>query len=138
MDKKRLKQYRALVREEPKLRSDIDRLYDRLEDVQVVLGKVSKSWDDFPYIEGHMTVEMAEPKAESEIQKQIRIKEARLEQVEKERTEIEQFIAGIPDSTDRQIFELVFVEGMTYSEAGSVVGYSKGRVSQKISDFLKD
>lgn len=138
MDKKCLKQYRALAREEPKIKKDIDRLYERLEDVPVVFGKVSKSGDDFPYIESHMTVEMAEPKAASEIQKQIWIKEARLKQIEKERTEIERFIADIPDSTDRQIFELVFMEGKKQREVAKIVGYSRSRVSQIISSYLKD
>ena len=138
MDKKRLKQYRALAREEPKIRKDIDRLYERLEDVPVVLGKVSKSGDEFPYIQGHMTVETAEPKVETEIKKQIRIKEARLEQVERERTEIEQFIADIPDSTDRQIFEMLFIRGKRQQDIAEEVGYSQGRISQIIRKNLKD
>lgn len=138
MDKKKLLQYKALMREQPKLKKELDRLYDRLAEVPVVSGKVTKSGDDFPYIEEHLTVQMTEPKAAEEIKKQIRIKEKRLDMVEQERTEIESFIAGIPDSLDRQIFELSFLDGKKQCEVASELGYSKGRVSQKISRYLKD
>lgn len=131
-------QYKALMREQPKLERELDRLYERLDAVPVVSGKVTKSGDDFPYIEEHLTVKMAEPKAAEEIKKQIRIKEKRLDMVEQERTEIESFIAGIPDSLDRQIFELSFLDGKKQCEVGEELGYSKGRVSQKISQYLKD
>lgn len=138
MDKRRLIQYKALAKEQPKLRKEIDILYERLDKVPVVSGKVTKSGDDFPYIEEHMTVQMKEPKAATEIKKQIQIKELRLEQVEEEKTEIERFIASIPDSRDRQIFELSFLDGKKQREVAGEVGYSRGRISQIISGYLKD
>ena len=138
MDKKKLLQYKALMREQPKLKRELDRLYERLAEVPVVSGKVTKSSDDFPYIEEHLTVQMTEPKAAEEIKKQIRIKEKRLDMVEQERTEIELFIAGIPDSLDRQIFELSFLDGKKQEEVAAFVGYSRGRISQIISAKLKD
>ena len=134
----RLIQYKALAKEQPKLRKEIDILYERLDKVPVVSGKVTKSGDDFPYIEEHMTVQMEEPKAATEIKKQIQIKELRLEQVEEEKTEIERFIASIPDSRDRQIFELSFLDGKKQREVAGEVGYSRGRISQIISGYLKD
>ena len=81
---------------------------------------------------------MDEPKEMDEIDKQIRIREKRREQVEKLITEIEQFIAEIPDSRDRQIFELIYIDGKKQREVAEKVGYSKGRVSQIISGYLKD
>lgn len=138
MDKKTLNQYRALLREIPKLKSDIDKLYERLEAVPTVAGKVTKSSDEFPYIEEHIKVEMEEPKQATEIKKQIRYKELRLNKAETEKTRIEKFIAGIEDSTDRQIFELIFIDGMKQYLVGDEVGYSKGRISQIISSYLKD
>ena len=138
MDKKKLLQYKALMREQPKLERELDRLYERLDQVPVISGKVTKSSDDFPYIEEHLAVKMTEPKAAEEIKKQIRIKEKRLDMVERERTEIERFIAGIPDSLDRQIFELSFLDGKKQEEVAAIVGYSRGRVSQLISAKLKD
>lgn len=140
MDKSRLNQYRAVLREIPKLKRDIDKLYKRLEDVPEVTGKVTKSSDDFPYIEQHITVKMAEPKQAEEIRKQIRYKELRLDKAERDRTEVERFIAGIEDSMDRQIFELLYTgeKRMTQSMIGDIVGYSQGRISQIIDAYLKD
>ena len=47
------------------------RLNSDLENVQVVSGKVTKSSDEFPYIEEHMTVEMPDPKKADRIKKRI-------------------------------------------------------------------
>lgn len=81
---------------------------------------------------------MQEPKAATEIKMQIRYKELRLDQAERTKTAIEKFIADIKDSTDRQIFELTFIDGRKQYEVGDEIGYSKGRISQIISSYLKD
>ena len=138
VDKKKLNQYRALQREIPKLQRDIKKLEEQLERIPTVAGKVTKSSDSFPYIVEHVKVEMLEPKLATEIKTQLRYKELRLDKAEKEKTEIEKFIAGIEDSTDRQIFELRFIEGIKQYEVGDIVGYSEGRVSQIIKSYLKD
>ena len=138
VDKKKLKQYRALQKEIPKIKKDISKLQDRMLDVPAVAGKVTKSSDSFPYILEHVKVEMAEPKQATEIGKQIRLKELRLEKAERDKTEIEQFIAGIEDSTDRQIFELSFLDGKKQREVAEEVGYSRSRISQIIGNYLKD
>jgi len=137
LDKQKLNQYRALQREIPKLNKDIVKLYERLEDIPVVSGKVSKSSDDFPYIEQHVTVEMEEPKQATEIKKQIRCKEIRLEQAEKDKTEIEMFIASIPDSLDRQIFELTFIDGKRQQSVGKIVGLERSSISKRIDKYLQ-
>lgn len=137
MDKKKLLQYKALMREQPKLERELDRLYERLDEVPVISGKVTKSSDDFPYIEEHLTVKMAEPKAAGEIKKQIRIREKRLDMVEQERTEIEKFIAGIPDSLDRQIFELSFLDGKKQCEVANEIGMERSSISKRINSFLQ-
>lgn len=136
MDKERLNQYRALQREIPKLKKDIQKLADRLEQVPEVMGKVTKSSDEFPYIQQHVTVKMAEPKAATEIKKQIRYKELRLERAERQKTEIEMFIAGIEDSTDRQIFEMRFIEGKNQYEIGEMIGLERSSVSKRINKYL--
>ena len=138
MDKKTLNQYRALAKEIPKLKKDIERLLKRLDAIPEMKGKVSKSADEFPYIQQHITVDVKEPRAATEIKQQIRYKELRLNKAETDKTRIEKFIAGIEDSTDRQIFELIFIDGMKQYLVGDEVGYSKGRISQIISSYLKD
>ncbi|MDD3140223.1 MAG: sigma factor-like helix-turn-helix DNA-binding protein [Lachnospiraceae bacterium] len=47
-------------------------------------------------------------------------------------------IQEIRDSTDRQIFELSFLEGKKQREVAEEVGYSEGRISQIISSYFKD
>ena len=138
MDRKRLNQYKALQREIPKLKKDIQKLEEKLSQVPVVAGKVTKSSDEFPFIEEHVSVEMEEPKAATEIKKQIRLKEQRMEQAERDKTEIEQFINEIEDSNDRLIFDMVYLQGMSVQKVADEIGYTKGRISQKVTEILKD
>ena len=138
MDRKRLNQYIALQREIPKLKKDIQKLEEKLSQVPVVAGKVTKSSDEFPFIEEHVSVEMEEPKAATEIKKQIRLKEQRMEQAERDKTEIEQFINEIEDSNDRLIFDMVYLQGMSVQKVADEIGYTKGRISQKVTEILKD
>lgn len=138
MDKKTLKQYRPLKREQEMIEKKLDRLEERKESVPAVYGKVKGSAPEFPYIETHMTVAMWEPKRMDSIDRQRIINEKRKDQVDALLIEIEEFIADIPDSTHRQIFEMVFLDGRTQQDVGESVGYSKGRVSQIISQYVKD
>ena len=138
MNRKTLRQYRALKKELLLIDQGIDRLRERAMDVPTVAGKVTGSSRDWPYIETHYPVWMDEPKEADEIRRRLRIKEKRREEVSQLAVEIEQFIAGIPDSTDRQIFELLFLEGITQQDTANIVGYTQARVSQRISDVLQD
>lgn len=138
MDKKTLKQYRALLKEQILNDKAIDKLYDRAAQVPTIMGKVVGSSKDFPYTEVRSSVQMDEPKEADEIERRLRIRKERQEQIREAVLEIEQFIAGIPDSTDRQIFELTFLEGKTQEEVATAVGYSRSRISQRVSECLKD
>ncbi len=138
MDKRTLKQYRPLQKEIKLLDKKIDKLYDRQAALPTVLGKVTKSGKDFPYIEEHMSVLMDEPKGADEIAKLLLIREQRRKQAKKMVLGIERFISDIQDSTDRQIFELTFLDGKKQQEVADAVGYSRSRISQIISDYLKD
>lgn len=137
MDKKKLSQLRPLKKELELIDKKLDRLYDRQENVPVVLGKVVGSSKDFPYTEVRTSVLMDEPKEADEISKQIRIREKRREQVEKLITEIEQFIAEIPDSRDRQIFELIYIDGKKQREVAESMGVERSSVSKKITAVLQ-
>ena len=104
MDKGTLKQYRALIREQELNDRAIDKLYDRLDNVPVVAGKVVGSSCNFPYTEVRTTVQMDEPVESDEINRRLKIREARQEKIRAAVLEIEEFIADIPDSAARQIF----------------------------------
>lgn len=138
VDRKQLRQYRALKKEIEGLDQSIDKLRDRALDIPTVQGKVTGSSHDWPYIETHYTVQMDEPREADIINQRMRVKQQRKQEAEQLALEIEQYIAGIPDSTDRQIFEMIFLEGMTQQEVADVVGYTRGRISQRISEYLKD
>lgn len=115
---------------------ELYRLYGRLEDVQVVSGKVTKSSDDFPYIEEHISVEVPEPAESTKLKKRIREKEIRRKNVLAEIEEVESFIDQMQEGLDKQIFEMVYLDGMTQREVGDSVGYTVGRVSQIIKERL--
>lgn len=138
MDKKTLKQYRALLREQELNNKAIDRLYDRLDNVPVVAGKVVGSSRNFPYTEVRTTVQMDEPVESDEINRRLKIREERQEKIREAVLEIEEFIAGIPDSEIRQVFEMVYIDGMKMSEVADAVHLDKSRISRKISDFIKN
>ena len=136
MDKKKLSQLRPLKKELELIDRKLDRLYERQENVPVVMGKVTGSSKDFPYTEVRTSVLMDEPKEMDEIDKQIRIREKRKEQVESLITEIEQFIAEIPDSRDRQIFELIYIDGKKQREVANEIGLERSVVSKRITNYL--
>ena len=138
MDKKCLKRYRANRRELLSLERTLERLYMQLEDVPEVSGKVSKSSDDFPYIEQHVTVRMQEPKKASEIKDRIRKKEKRHKALLADMAEAERIIMKMPEGLSRRILEMVYLEGMSQQGVGEVVGYTQARVSQIIRIAMKD
>lgn len=136
VDKKILKQYKSLQKELKMLDKKIDRLYDRQASLPTVMGKVTKSSDDFPYIEEHVSVQMDEPKEAEEIRRLLLIRENMREQVRKSLLSIETFIADIPDSTDRQIFELTFLEGKKQREVADLIGIERSVVSKRITNYI--
>lgn len=138
MDKEKLKQYIPLKKELKMLDKKLEKLYARQENIPEALGKVTGSSLDFPYMEVRTTVKMSEPKENDAIKRLIRIKEKRKEEVNKLLVEIEEFIAGIPDSITRQIFELTYIDGKKQREVATTVRYSRSRVSQIINRYLKD
>lgn len=114
------------------------RLEERLDGVAIVPGKVTKSSDDFPYIEEHVSVEMPDPKEASRIREKIAAKEKRRSEIAGEMRQVEEHIERMPEGMDRQIFEMVYLDGMTQAEAGESVGYTQARISQILNRGLKD
>lgn len=138
MDKKTLQRYKPNKRELALIDKALERLCDRRTDIPEVSGKVMKSSDDFPYIEEHITVRMAEPVAAAALDKQIREKELRRKVLLEEIDKVEEFIEQLPEGEDKRIFELTYLEGMKQQDVADAVEYSRGRISQKISQYLKD
>ena len=138
MDKECLKRYQKNQKVLQSLERVLERLHQQLEDVPEVPGKVSKSSDDFPYIEQHVTVSMQEPRSASRIKDKIREKENRKKTVLDDMTRAERIIAGVPEGLTRQILEQVYLEGMSQQEVGESIGYTQGRIAQIIKTVTKD
>ena len=138
VDKKMLKRHKKNKKELEILEKTLDRLHAQLEKVPTVSGKITKSSDDFPYIEEHMTVRMAEPKAATAIKERIRHNEDRKKKLMKEIEAVENFIDGLPEGCDKRIMEMVYLEDMSQEDVAELVGYTKGRISQIISSLVKD
>ena len=138
MDREKLNRHKKNKRELAMIERQVDRLYERLETVETISGKVIKSGDDFPYIEEYVTVQMAEPKAASGIKDRIRAREARIKVLKSEIEEVEDFISGLPESIEKSVFELVFLENMSQNDVAETVGYTQSMVSKIIKGVLKD
>ena len=138
MKRELLNRYKQNKRELALIDRQLDRLQGRLESVPEVSGKVTKSGDDFPYIEEHVTVRMAEPKTATAIKDRIREKETRQQELMSEIREVEEFISGLPEGMEKNILEMVYLEDMSQRDAAEMVGYSYGRISQIISGAIKD
>ena len=138
MKRELLNRYKQNKRELALIDRQLDRLQGRLESVPEVSGKVIKSGDDFPYIEEHVTVRMAEPKTATAIKDRIREKEARQQELMSEIREVEEFISGLPDGMEKNILEMVYLEDMSQRDAAEMVGYTQSMVSKIIKGVVKD
>lgn len=138
MDKAKLDRYKANVKELDLVAEQINNLNERLENVPEISGKVTGSSKEFPYIEQHVTVRMKEPKESDAIKNKIRKKEKRQALLTQEITEVREFIEALPDGIEKQIMEMVYLEGLNQAEVAEKLDYSKGRISQIISRIAKD
>lgn len=111
---------------------------EQMREIPVVKGKVKGSSQEFPYIERGFTVEMDEPVEADQQCRRIRRWKLEIARAERENEEIEQFISRITDPKSREIFQYRYIDGMKAKEVGDIVGYTKGRVSQIISIYVKD
>lgn len=136
MDRKTLASYRPNKRLIEHHKKKIEE--EQFKDVPVVKGKVTGSSHEFPYIERRYTVEMDEPIEAERQRKNIIQWKKEIQKAEKETEDVERFIEGISDAGDREIFTYRFIDGKTVSKVAEMVGYTKGRISQKISQYLKD
>lgn len=138
MNREKLNRHKQNKRELALIERQLDRLYERLENVETVSGKVTKSGDDFPYIEEHVTVQMAEPKAATAIKDQIREKEDRQRALQREIAQVEDFIDALPDGIEKRVMEMVYLDGESQYDAADVLEITQGRVSQIIKKICEN
>ena len=138
MDRKQLKKYKFNKRRIAGIKKTIDKLVEQLDNVPVVPGKVTKSEDEFPYIEQHVKVVMEEPKEATRLKERIREKREDLSRLELENEEVEEYISQLPVGMKKEIFEMVYLDGMTQKEVGESLGYTQSMVSKVINAGIKD
>ena len=138
MNREKLNRHKQNRRELALIERQLDRLYERLENVETVSGKVAKSGDDFPYIEEHVTVQMAEPKAATAIKDQIQEKEDRQRVIQGEIEQVEDFIDALPDGIEKRVMEMVYLDGESQYDAADVLEITQGRVSQIIKKICEN
>ena len=138
MNRDLLNRYKQNKRELELIDVALARLEAQLDDVAIVPGKVTKSGNDYPYIEEHVSVEMPEPMEASRIREKMAAKEQRRGEIAWEMRQVEEHIERMPEGMDRQILEMVYLDGMTQAEAGESVGYTQSMVSRIIKRALKD
>ena len=61
----------------------------------------------------------------------------RIQKMQADCDETEQWIEAIPDSLTRRIFRMRYIEGMTLKQVGNRVHMDKSTVGRKIDSFLK-
>lgn len=137
MDKLKLKKYIPNKARLKRIDARIEELCET-EPAGEVMGKVRGSSKDFPYTEVRTSVMIPDPDEQERINKQIRKKEEERLQVLAEIQEVEEFLDGIGDVEIKEIFELVYEKGLSQTKAGKQIGYSQGRISQIIDEYLKD
>lgn len=135
MTEEKLKQYRSLVREIEELEKRIKKETDK--SVDIVVGKVQASMPVHPYIATHVAVEMEEPGQAAAKSKIITLYRERQQEARMLKEEIERFISSIENSRIRLIMQYRFIDDMRLDSIGEILGYSKGRVSQIISQAIK-
>lgn len=136
MNKRLLESYQANRRLVERNKKKIEE--EQCRDIPVVMGKVTGSAQDFPYIAQRFSVQMDEPVEADRAYRRILKWQQEIAQAEKEMEEVERFIAGIDEAKGREIFTYRYVDGMKAVEVAKKVGYTHGRVSQIISKYMKD
>lgn len=132
MNRDLLNRYKQNKRELELIDAALARLEAQLDGVAIVRGKVTKSSDDYPYIEEHVPVEMPEPREASRIREKMAAKEKRRSEIAQEMRQVEEHIERMPEGLDRQIFEMVYLDGMTQQEVGEILNLERSGISKKI------
>lgn len=138
MDKALLTECRKNRKELERTEKSLKKLNERLDTVQIVSGKVKKSNKNFPYTEGHLVVEMKDPKEADPIEKRIAEKKRRRRILRIKVRAAEKFIEDMPEGIEKDVLEMLYLDGMTQREVAHCLGYTQARISQIVSGVTKD
>ena len=80
-----------------------------------------------------MTVRAQEPKETTKLKERIANKKAYRDKISAEIDEVEKYIDDMPEGIKKDIFEMVYIDGMTQGEAADYFGYTQARISQIVN-----
>lgn len=137
--KKQLAEYAYLEQAIERTKKSIKHLENSPPQIQY--GKVYGSSREFPYtkrsfnISGYNGVEADKW---MERKQQLRIKLSnQMEELERLRIEIEEFIQDIPDLSTRLIFTYTYLDGMTQEEVARKLHMEQSTISKRITKYLE-
>lgn len=128
-----------------KLENEIKRINRKLDyyannPVSGQHGVVRGSMGDFPYAQCHFVVGAPDVKTTDERHKKVQNLVIELSQRKKEyedfQLEIDFSIEDIDDIEMRQILQYKYIDRMTDSEIGEILGYDRSTISKKLEKFF--
>ena len=137
MDRKRLKEYRAIEAAIKSIKKDIERTALRIDTAKRIPASdsVKGSSTEFPYIETVQRIQGYNIREEEKLLARMRRKEAELQD---EIAKLEDWLEGVEDGLTYSILRLKLRNGLSDAEIGRELGYSRSRITQIINDCLKE
>ncbi len=129
MDKKFLADYRSK-------KAEIEELRSYLANMNGNSAFISKPDTILDYHSGYPVPQAIVGIDWKKVDRTERRYQKRIEELEKECEEVEQFIENITDSLTRRIFRMYFIEGMRMKDISKIVHIESSGVSKKIRRFL--
>lgn len=138
MTEKELSQYKAIKNEI----ADLNRRIEETKQAEVVLfGTVKGSSKYFPYTPQNFKVAGIDPADATQRQEKIaellRQREVQRDELIKKQIEIEQFIAGVHNSTDRTIFRMIAFDEKNKTEVGEALGYDRSNILKRMKKYIR-
>lgn len=116
--KEKLKDYNDLIVEISDLKSKIK----KLEGKAVLIDTVQSSSKHFPYVKRNIVIENPQPKLVETQKKLKNFLEKRVCKLIEKQIEIENFIAELPTSRLRNIFEMKYIKQYTWRKIAYILG----------------
>jgi RNA polymerase sigma factor (sigma-70 family) len=138
LTEKELSQYKAIKKEIEDLNR---RINETKESAEIVLfGTVKGSSKYFPYTPTLFGVAGIDPadatQRQDKVSELLRQREVLRDELLKKQIDIENYIAGIKDSSTRTIFRMYYIDGLSQLQIARKMGYDQSSISQKIRRFI--
>lgn len=131
MTKKRLDEYRSAKKEIQELERRLANIYDADKDGYIRNSMVCDYRSGYPRPQSIVGVDWELVQA-----REARYRK-RLDRLRQECNEVEEFIESIPESLERRIFRMYYVDGMSQYKVAKCVHMCQAAVSKKIAGFDK-